>query len=53
MLKFVPDFIDSLAPSSNLRRDHPLHKVGVVLVAVVFVLCSTLIVAFEIGRAHV
>lgn len=47
MLKFVPDFIDSLAPSSNLRRDHPLHAAGVVLVAVVFVLCSTLIVAFD------
>ncbi len=47
MLKFVPDFIDSLSPSSNLRRDHPLHRLGVALVAVVFVLSATLIVAFD------
>lgn len=47
MLKFVPEFIDSLAPSSNLRRDHPLHAFGVVMVAIVFVLFSTLIVAFD------
>ncbi|MFN8451717.1 MAG: hypothetical protein U0521_24775, partial [Anaerolineae bacterium] len=47
MLKFVPDFIDSLSPSSDLRRDHPLHRLGVALVAVVFVLSATLIVAFD------
>jgi putative nucleotidyltransferase with HDIG domain len=47
MLNWFPEFIDSLAPSTNVRRDHPLHTVGVILVAVVFVLLATLIVAFD------
>ncbi len=47
MLNWLPEFIDSLAPSTNARRDHPLHTAGVILVAVVFVLLSTLIVAFD------
>lgn len=47
MLNRFSEFIDSLAPTTNVRRDHPLHTVGVILVAVVFVLLSTLIVAFD------
>lgn len=47
MLKGFSAFIDSLAPSSSVRRDHPWHPVGVIAVAVVFVLLSTLIVAFD------
>ncbi|MEP7290874.1 MAG: hypothetical protein ABI835_03775, partial [Chloroflexota bacterium] len=47
MLNLFPGFIDSLAPSNRARRDHPLHTLGLVLVAVVFVLLSTLIVAFD------
>ncbi len=47
MLNWLPEFIDSLAPSTHARRDHPLHMVGVVAVAVVFVLLSTLIIAFD------
>src|SRR5579862_4684281 len=47
MLKGFSEFIDSLAPSTNARRDHPLHMVGVVAVAVGFVLLATLIVAFD------
>lgn len=47
MHNLFPGFIDSLAPATSARRDHPLHTLGVVLVAVVFVLLSTLIVAFD------
>ncbi len=47
MRNWLPEFIDSLAPSTNVRRDHPLHMIGVVLVAAAFVLLSTLIVAFD------
>ncbi|HVU10457.1 MAG TPA: HDIG domain-containing protein [Phototrophicaceae bacterium] len=47
MLKGFSEFIDSLAPSTNARRDHPLHMLGVVIVAVGFVVLATLIVAFD------
>ena len=47
MLNWLPAFIDSLAPSTQVRRDHPLHTVGVIVVAVVFVLLATMIVAFD------
>ncbi len=47
MLNWFSEFIDSLAPSTNVRRDHPLHTIGVILVAVVAVLLSTLIVSFD------
>ena len=47
MLNWLHEFIDSLAPSTNARRDHPFHRFGVVLVAVVFVLLSTVIVAYD------
>ena len=47
MPNWLREFIDSLAPSTHARRDHPLHTIGVIAVAVVFVLVSTVIVAFD------
>jgi len=47
MLNWLPAFIDSLAPSTNVRRDHPLHTAGVIVVAIVFVLLATMIVSFD------
>ncbi len=47
MLNWLSTLIDSLAPSTHVRRDHPLHTVGVIAVAVVFVLTATIIVAFD------
>lgn len=47
MLNFFPGFIESIVASTNARRDRRLHIFGLVLVAVVFVLLSTLFVAFE------
>src|SRR5450432_715092 len=47
MLNWLPAFIDSLAPSTNVRRDHPLHRIAVIAVAVVFVLLATTIVAYD------
>lgn len=47
MLNWLSDFIDSLAPSTTLRRENPLHNVSLAVVGVVFVVFTTLIVAFD------
>ncbi len=47
MFTWLPRFIDSLAPATSAREDSPLHSVGLALVTGVFVLLSTLIVAFD------
>ncbi|MCK6580151.1 MAG: HDIG domain-containing protein [Anaerolineae bacterium] len=47
MLSRFSDFIDSLAPSTTLRRETPLHRVTLALVGFCFVVGATLCVAFD------
>lgn len=47
MFNWLPRFIDSLAPSTSAQEVSPLHQVGLALVAVAFVVLSTLIVSFD------
>lgn len=47
MLSWLSDFIDSLAPSTTLRRENSLHQVSLAVVGVVFILFTTLAVAFD------
>ncbi|MBK8021444.1 MAG: HDIG domain-containing protein [Chloroflexi bacterium] len=48
MLSRFSDFVDSIAPSTTLRRETPLHRATLVLIGVVFVVGSTLAVAFDV-----
>ena len=47
MLNWLSGFIDSLAPSTTQRSETSLHQLSLVLVGIVFVLGTTLIVAFD------
>ncbi len=48
MLDRLTRYFDTLTlPRGGLRRDDPLHRLGLVLVAALFVLGSTVIIAFE------
>ncbi len=47
MLSWLSDFIDSVAPSATVRRQHPLHRFSLATVGVVFVLFSTVIIAYD------